>query len=96
MKPSVTRSEKIISDLLWYGTGTASALVALGLVRGLGNPLGLMIAKSGIALFILLPIMRVAFLLKMFAQERDAIYVVITASVLTIIAISVVMATLTS
>ncbi|HRO66927.1 MAG TPA: DUF1634 domain-containing protein [Pseudobdellovibrionaceae bacterium] len=90
MTPRIPRTEKLSSDLLWYGTWIAVVAVAAGLSVGLDRPLGFGIAQFGIAVFILLPISRVALLLAIFLKEKDRVYVTMAASVLAIIAISVI------
>ncbi|WP_089177393.1 DUF1634 domain-containing protein [Bosea sp. AS-1] len=84
------RQERAIAALLHYGTGLASFVIAAGLVvQGL-HPLpfdlsGSSLMNAGVALFILLPIARVALMLIQFARARDAAYVAISALVLAII-----------
>ena len=102
MKPkadSFGRREQLIAGLLWYGTWLASAIVADGLAIGLPpHPLlpilgvfsGYALVKSGIALFILLPVARVALMLLIFLRERDYAYIAISALVLAIILAGVV------
>lgn len=100
MKPTTgnyERSEQIIAALLWYGTWLASAVIAAGIVLGLlshiEQSLGLRgydVVKAGVALFILLPIARVALMLAIFLRERDYVYTVISAFVLAIIAAGIV------
>ncbi|MCR8493782.1 MULTISPECIES: DUF1634 domain-containing protein [Brucella] len=48
------------------------------------------IVKAGIAVFILLPIIRVALTMYLFLRERDYVYTVIAATVLLIIATGIV------
>ena len=88
MKWTLARYEKAIAGLLWYGTWVAVAVIAVGLL--VGGPIGLTLVKAGIAIFILLPIGRVAFLLGMFVREKDRAYIAISALVLAILAASVV------
>ena len=102
MKPTTDnfeRRDQIIAGLLWYGTWFASTLIAVGwllgavqqfqgsLVLGLS---GYDIVKAGVAVFILLPVARVALMLTIFLRERDYAYTVISALVLAIIAAGVV------
>jgi hypothetical protein len=86
--------EQLIAGLLWYGTWLASAFVAgglaLGLLQHLVMPLvlglsGFAVVKAGVALFILLPVARVALMLFIFMRERDYAYMAISALVLAII-----------
>lgn len=88
--------EQLIAALLWYGTWLASAIIAAGIVMGalphIEHSLGLSghtVVKSGVALFILLPIVRVALMLVIFLRERDYVYVAISAFVLAIIAVGI-------
>lgn len=88
MKPATDndeRRERMIAALLWYGTWLASALIAVGMVLD-----GYDIVKAGVALFICLPIARVALMLVTFLRERDYAYVAISALVLAIIGAGVV------
>lgn len=88
MKPtagSYDRREQTIAALLWYGTWLASAVIGMGMVLGIYD-----VVKAGVALFICLPIARVALLLVIFLRERDYAYVAISALVLTIIGAGVV------
>lgn len=89
------RREQIIAGLLWHGTWIASAVIAAGMVVGglpkPGGPLvfnlsGYDVVKAGVALFILLPVARVALMLAIFLRERDHVYAMISALVLLIIA----------
>ncbi|MCU0733061.1 MAG: DUF1634 domain-containing protein [Hyphomonas sp.] len=88
------REEWAIAMLLYYGTITASFVIALGLLvqwlpLSANAPLlglnGLDLMKAGIALFIILPVLRVALMLLQFVQARDIAYVAISAFVLAII-----------
>lgn len=89
--------EQLIAGLLWYGTWLASAFIALGLALGLLQHLalplhiglsGFAVVKAGVALFILLPVARVALMLFTFVRERDYAYMAISALVLAIIGAS--------
>jgi uncharacterized membrane protein len=77
--------ERLIAGLLWYGTWIAAAIVGAGLAMGLSGHGGLVVTKAGIALFILLPVTRVALMLALFVRERDFAYAAISALVLAII-----------
>lgn len=89
------RREQLIAALLWYGTWVASAVIAAGVMLGVLPELetwlvlgvsGTSLVKTGVALFILLPIARVALMLVIFLRERDYAYTAISALVLAIIA----------
>ncbi|MFW7339913.1 DUF1634 domain-containing protein [Pollutimonas sp. H1-120] len=95
MKPDAgvrERKDQAIAGLLRWGTWLASSIIAIGMIIGfaafLDSPPGLdwkRVAGFGIALFILLPILRVGLMLAMFLRERDYTYAVISGSVLAII-----------
>lgn len=92
------RHDGIIAGLLWYGTLIASAVIMIGIILGaaaqMGDTAGLAqtgyaLIKLGVVIFVLLPIIRVALMLVMFAHARDYIYTGIAALVLAIIGIGV-------
>lgn len=79
---------KSISALLRYGTWSASILTGVGyLLRSSTTS----VMMAGIALFILLPIMRVFLMLAVFIRRRDYRYGFIATLVLTIIGLSLVL-----
>ena len=78
--------ERLVAGLLRYGTWCATAIVGAGVALELSGHDGLIVAKTGIAVFILLPILRVATLLAIFIWERDRTYAAFAALVLSIIA----------
>jgi uncharacterized membrane protein len=81
--------ENLLGTLLHYGTLTASGVVALGLALSVApGHLGSGIAAAGIALFILLPALRVAVMLVFFLRTGDYRYGAIAALVLLIISFS--------
>ncbi|QKH36934.1 DUF1634 domain-containing protein [Achromobacter pestifer] len=87
--------DRVIAGLLWYGTWLASALIAAGMAldflpQALAGLRDLELVKAGVALFILLPVARVALMLAIFLRERDYAYTAISALVLLIIAAGVV------
>jgi uncharacterized membrane protein len=90
----VERQERVIAGLLSYGSWIATGIITLGLVSGLSHlemisptvVSGTGLVKSGIALFIALPIARVGLMFVMFLRERDYTYAAISALVLAIIA----------
>jgi uncharacterized membrane protein len=91
------RRERAIAGLLWYGTWLAAIIIAAGLalelLQRLARPLlhnfgGLELVKAGVALFILLPVARVALMIAIFLRERDYAYTAISTLVLVIIAVS--------
>jgi uncharacterized membrane protein len=83
------RLESLLARLLHHGTLAASGLIALGLAISVASgPLGWGIAAAGIALFILLPALRVAVMLVFFLRAGDYRYGAIAALVLLIISVS--------
>jgi uncharacterized membrane protein len=84
-KENFDRRDQIIAALLWYGTWCASALIAMGMIFGCNS-----CVKAGVALFIFLPVARVALMLTIFLRERDYVYTLIAALVLSIIVIGIV------
>jgi uncharacterized membrane protein len=73
-------------------TLTASTIIALGLALPLASglwstppQLSLHIVEAGIAVFILLPVLRVILMLIVFVRQRDYRYTAIAANVLLII-----------
>lgn len=94
------RRDGAVATLLWYGSWLASALIAVGVAIMEVEPLqavfslslsGYDIVKAGIAIFILLPITRVVLVMYLFLRERDYVYAVIAALVLTIILTGIVL-----
>lgn len=81
--------ENLLGRLLHYGTLAASGLIALGLALGVAwGAVGVGIATAGIALFILLPTLRVAVMLIFFLRAGDYRYGAIAGLVLFIISLS--------
>ncbi|WP_223645741.1 DUF1634 domain-containing protein [Corallococcus sp. EGB] len=92
------RCEQGIAGLLWGGTWLASALIAAGLALGATHDFwsslapglsGYDVMKAGVALFIILPVARVALMLVMSLRERDYIYTAISVFVLAVITAAV-------
>jgi uncharacterized membrane protein len=96
------RLETQVAALLRYGSWLASAAIGLGLVltmidsrfatRNLASSPNMHIATMGIALFIVLPMLRVLLMLVVFIRERDYRLAVAAASVLAIIFTGIVLA----
>jgi uncharacterized membrane protein YhaH (DUF805 family) len=99
------RLEHWLANLLHYGTWLASITIAAGLALTLGprapatatgaaashaTPLGMSVMTAGIALFILLPIMRLILMLGVFLRRRDYRFGAIAALVLAIVAVGLV------
>jgi hypothetical protein len=96
---NLERGDQIIAGLLWYGTWFASALVAAGIFLTAVEPLQTFLAlpltgydtvKAGVAVFILLPVARVALMLTIFLLERDYAHTIIAALVLAIISAGII------
>jgi hypothetical protein len=81
--------ENQLGRLLHYGTLAAACIIAAGLALSIASgPLGMYVATAGIALFILLPALRVAAMLIFFLRTGDYRYGAIAALVLLIIVVS--------
>ena len=81
--------ESLLGRLLHYGTLAATVLIALGVVLPIARGgWGLGIATAGIALLILLPVLRVATMLIFFLRAGDYRYGAVAALVLLIISLS--------
>ncbi|WP_321795768.1 DUF1634 domain-containing protein [Caballeronia sp. J97] len=72
--------DRLLAAFLQCGTWTACAMIGAGLIFG-SNAL-----TAGVALFILLPVLRVVLMLAVFARQRNYLYVTIAATVLAVIA----------
>ncbi|MCD0503381.1 DUF1634 domain-containing protein [Bordetella petrii] len=82
--------ERYIAALLHHGTWFASVLIGIALLaQWLAGAPGwsLILAQAGIAVFIALPVLRVALMLGMFLRERDYLYSALAVAVLAIIAL---------
>ena len=96
------RLEKLVAALLHYGSWLASAAIGLGFVlalidsrfatRNLAILPNMRIATMGIALFILLPILRVLLMLLVFIREGDSRLALTAGLVLAVIILGVVLA----
>ena len=93
------RLDRGLAALLWYGTWAASALIGIGMgveavqrtFSSVGfGALGYAIVKSGVALLIALPALRVLVLFGVFLRRRDFTYALISGLVLTILGAGVV------
>lgn len=90
------RLEHWLASLLHYGTWIATGIIAIGLALALAGmrvqtgahpaSAGMSIVTAGIALFILLPIMRLILMLGVFLHQRDYRFSAIAALVLAIVA----------
>lgn len=97
-KSDIELSNRVIAGLLWYGTWLASAIIALGTGLEVLNQIGcdmpfvqsgLSLMKTGVIIFILLPVARVILMLGLFLRNRDYLYTVLSAFVLVVIGIGV-------
>ena len=95
------RLEESLATLLRYGTWLASAAIGLGSALALIDSnlrmwnlailANMRIAKMGIVLLILLPILRVLLMLLVFIRERDFRFASIAGLVLAIILLAIVL-----
>ena len=94
------RLEELLAAFLRYGSWLASAAIGMGFAVALigahspgRNPVIVShrIATMGIALFILLPILRVLLMFLVFLRERDFRFACIAGSVLAIILLGIVL-----
>ncbi len=76
-------ADRLLALLLSRGTWLASGLIALGLV--LPPPTASRLVAAGIALMILLPVLRLLLMLVLFTRARDHRFAAISALVLAII-----------
>jgi uncharacterized membrane protein len=92
--------DRLLARQLKYGIWLASSVTTLGMIvalfgrcigpHGYTMILGTSIVGKGIALIILLPILRVVLMLIVFLRERDYLFVMISSTVLLTIGVSVV------
>jgi uncharacterized membrane protein len=98
------RLETLLARQLYFGTWLASIIVAVGLGLTFFNgsageqvskaQTGMQVVLAGIALFILLPVLRLVVMLIVFLRERNYRFGLITAVVLIIIALGVLLGSL--
>jgi uncharacterized membrane protein len=88
----LSQLEISLARLLHYGSWLASAAIALGLALAITNagPPAMPLATGGLALLILLPVLRVSLMLFAFLHERDYRLALAAALVLVIILAGVV------
>lgn len=77
--------ERLLARVLDHGTWLASAIVAAGWLLEAGGWRSASLINSGVALFLLLPVMRVLIMLVVFVRERDYRFGIIAGVVLSII-----------
>lgn len=83
--------ERVLAALLHYGTAAACVIIGIGLVMQWLGADGRGVINAGIAAFILLPVLRLACMLIAFVRARDVRFIIITALVLTIMAVAFVL-----
>ena len=97
-KNDIELGNRAIAGLLWHGTWIASAIIALGIGLEVLNQIGyrmpfvqsgLGLMKTGITIFILLPVARLILMLGLFLRNRDYLYTILSAFVLAVIGIGV-------
>jgi uncharacterized membrane protein len=86
------RLEALLARLLDLGTWIACLIIGIGILAALSGAVpavraGSYIIAAGVALFIALPILRVALMAIVFLTERDYMFCAIATSVLLIIAL---------
>jgi hypothetical protein len=85
--------ERLLATTLQFGTGVGSCIIAVGWVlSATGEPpslstVAVSIVRAGIALFILLPALRVLLMVVVFVCERDYRFGAIAALVLAVIVV---------
>lgn len=82
----MTKLEELLAALLRYGSWLASAVIGVGFALALsGSATGMRIATVGIAMFILLPMIRVLVMFVAYIRERNLRFACIAGLVLAII-----------
>jgi uncharacterized membrane protein len=77
--------ERLLARVLDHGTWLASAIIGAGWLLAAAGSKSVVLINSGIALFLLLPVLRVAIMLVVFIRQRDYRFGVIAGVVLSII-----------
>lgn len=77
--------ERLLARVLDQGTWLASGITGIGWLLAAAGWRSVVLIDSGIALFLLLPILRVVIMLVVFVRERDYRFGVIAGVVLSII-----------
>jgi uncharacterized membrane protein len=93
--------ESLLAYVLQYGSWAASATIGVGLALSLFSPhalpfSGMKIVTLGVALFILLPVLRVFIMFLVFLRDRDYKFSAIAALVLAILLVGVIVGLRTS
>ena len=79
------RLERLLARVLDQGTWLASGIIAVGWILAASGWRTVGVVNAGVALFLLLPVLRVLIMLVVFLRERDYRFGAITALVLSII-----------
>ena len=87
--PGLGQLEQRLAAMLSLGTWLASAVVAVGLLLSSVPQESARIVTFGLALFILLPVLRVMLMMVAFLRARDFPFTAVAALVLGIIVLSV-------
>ncbi|MGC1304333.1 MAG: DUF1634 domain-containing protein [Caulobacteraceae bacterium] len=87
---SAAALEPRLARLLGLGVWAGSVIVAVGFLVSLRLPVGVPIEMAGVAVFILLPILRVALMAATWARQRERLFAGAAALVLAVIALSAV------
>jgi uncharacterized membrane protein len=78
--------DRLLAGYLQCGTWAACTLIGAGLLLDArAAEAGATMLTSGVALFILLPVVRVVLMLAVFTRQRDYLYAAIAATVLAVI-----------
>jgi hypothetical protein len=80
--------ERRLARTLGLGTWIGSTVIAVGFLASLRLPIGGAIEMAGVAIFIALPVLRLALMLATFARRQEWAFAATAALVLLIIAIS--------
>lgn len=83
------RLEGQLATILSLGTWLASAVIGVGLLTPGPHRTGMTIVDVGVAILILLPILRVALMLAAFSRARERLLAIVAGLVLAIIALGV-------
>lgn len=83
--------ERRLARMLGLGTWIGLGVAALGFLLSLRLAVGAAVEMAGVAVFILLPVLRVAVMLATFARRRDWTFAAVAALVLIVIALSAVL-----
>jgi hypothetical protein len=83
--PAQDHLERRLAQALSVGTWTCSAVIGVGFMISFWYRAGATIEMAGIAVFIMLPVARVALMLTAFLRRRELLFAALAALVLAII-----------